>query len=147
MVLKTVRGGYDGKGVLVLSGEAGPGGEAASWFATAAAKGEALLAEERVAFTRELAVLVARSPSGQAAVWPVVETVQTDGICREVYAPAPGLRAERATAAQRIALDIAGALDVTGVLAVEMFDTPDAVSVNELAMRPHNSGHWTIDGP
>ena len=156
VVLKTVRGGYDGKGVLVLSGGPGPGGprpggpesggEAASWFAAARARGEALLAEERVAFTRELAVLVARSPSGQAAVWPVVETVQVDGVCREVYAPAPGLAPQRATAAQRIALDIAGALDVTGVLAVEMFDTPGGAVVNELAMRPHNSGHWTIDG-
>jgi 5-(carboxyamino)imidazole ribonucleotide synthase len=146
VVLKTVRGGYDGKGVLVLSEGPGQGGDAASWFAAAAARGEALLAEERVAFTRELAVLVARSPSGQVAVWPVVETVQVDGVCREVYAPAPGLAPERPTAAQRTALDIAGGLDVTGVLAVEMFDTPGGVVVNELAMRPHNSGHWTIDG-
>ncbi len=146
VVVKTVRGGYDGKGVLVYTGEAAQAGEAASWCAAAASRGQALLAEERVAFTRELAVLVARSPSGQAAVWPVVETVQVDGICREVYAPAPGLRPERATAAQRIALDIAGALDVVGVLAVEMFDTPGGAVVNELAMRPHNSGHWSIDG-
>ncbi len=146
VVLKTARGGYDGKGVLVWSGGAGPGDDAASWFGAAVARGEALLAEERVPFTRELAVLVARSPHGQAAVWPVVETVQVDGICREVYAPAPGLSDDHATAAQRIALDIAGALEVTGVLAVEMFDTPEGVLVNELAMRPHNSGHWSIDG-
>ena len=142
VVLKTVRGGYDGKGVLELQS----GDDAAAWFAAAAGRGQGLLAEERVEFTRELAVLVARSPTGQAAVWPVVETVQIDGVCREVYAPAPGLGDEQATRAQRIGLDIAGALDVTGVLAVEMFDTPGGVVVNELAMRPHNSGHWSIDG-
>jgi len=147
VVLKTARGGYDGKGVLVVGGGGSMGTEPAEpWFAAAASRGESLLAEEQVPFTRELAVLVARSPSGQAAVWPVVETVQVDGICREVYAPAPGLDDDQATRAQRIALDIAGALDVHGVLAVEMFDTPNGVLVNELAMRPHNSGHWTIDG-
>jgi 5-(carboxyamino)imidazole ribonucleotide synthase len=166
VVLKTTRGGYDGKGVRVLPsvatgavpgrsapGAAGTGGAGADgagaeeWLRRAAERGEPLLAEERVAFTRELAVLVARSPHGQAAVWPVVETVQVDGVCREVYAPAPGLGEDRALAAQRVALDIAGALDVTGVLAVEMFETADGdgLLVNELAMRPHNSGHWTID--
>ncbi len=96
-------------------------------------------------------MLVARSPMGQAAVWPVVETVQTDGICTEVVAPAPGLHPDLAARASSAALKIAGDLDVTGVLAVEMFEVrgadgrPDFL-VNELAMRPHNSGHWTIDG-
>ncbi|CAB4941334.1 unannotated protein [freshwater metagenome] len=104
------------------------------------------LAEERVAFTQELAAQVARSPSGQAVAYPVVRTVQTDGICTEVVSPAPGLSEEHATAAQAIALEIAGLLGVTGMLAVELFDTPDGVLVNELAMRPHNSGHWSIDG-
>src|SRR4029078_10446134 len=103
------------------------------------------MAEERVAFTRELAVLVARSPHGQAAVYPVVETVQVDGICREVLAPA-AIADDHALAAQGAALRIAEGLDVTGVFAVEMFDTPNGVLVNELAMRPHNSGHWTIEG-
>jgi 5-(carboxyamino)imidazole ribonucleotide synthase len=115
--------------------------EATDWFA----RGEALLAEERVAFTRELAVLVARSPHGQAAVYPVVETVQVDGICREVLAPA-AIAEDHALAAQQAALRIAEGLGVTGILAVEMFDTPGGVLVNELAMRPHNSGHWTIEG-
>jgi 5-(carboxyamino)imidazole ribonucleotide synthase len=110
-----------------------------------------LLAEARVPFVRELAALVARSPMGQAAVWPVVETVQTDGICTEVLAPAPGLTADLAARASAMALKIAGDLDVTGVLAVEMFEVTGSegradVMVNELAMRPHNSGHWTIDG-
>ncbi|WP_040155438.1 5-(carboxyamino)imidazole ribonucleotide synthase [Mobilicoccus massiliensis] len=146
VVLKTPRGGYDGKGVRLVAED---GVEATSdWFDRAAGAG--LLAEEAVDFTRELAVLVARSPSGQAAAWPVVETVQTDGICTEVIAPAPDLDDQLATVVTEAALRIAGELDVTGVMAVELFevagdDGPGYV-VNELAMRPHNSGHWTIDG-
>ncbi|HLK95806.1 MAG TPA: 5-(carboxyamino)imidazole ribonucleotide synthase [Nocardioidaceae bacterium] len=136
VIVKTPRGGYDGKGVWVV--DAGAGLPAA---------GGTLLAEERVDFARELAVLVARSPSGQSAVYPVVESVQRRGVCREVTAPAPGLDPDLAVAAQQVALGIAGALDVTGLLAVEMFETSDGrVLVNELAMRPHNTGHWTIDG-
>jgi 5-(carboxyamino)imidazole ribonucleotide synthase len=105
-----------------------------------------LIAEEYVAFDRELAVLVARAPSGQAAVYPVVQTVQVDGICREVLAPAPGLASARATEAQRLGIAIAAELGVTGLLAVELFETSSGLLVNELAMRPHNSGHWTIEG-
>lgn len=145
VVLKTPRGGYDGKGVRVVAHAE----EAADWFDRA--DGEPLLAEEKVDFTRELAVMVARSPSGQASVWPVVETVQVDGICTEVLAPAPGLSPDLAARLAADALQIAGELGVTGVMAVETFETraPDgsaAYVVNELAMRPHNSGHWTIDG-
>ena len=144
LVLKTPRGGYDGKGVLVVHDLA----DAAGWLARArGSDGSGLLAEELVPFRRELAALVARSPSGQAAAWPVVETVQVDGICREVVAPAPGLPEHVALAATDVALRIAGELGVVGVLAVELFETPDGrVLVNELAMRPHNSGHWTIEG-
>jgi 5-(carboxyamino)imidazole ribonucleotide synthase len=96
-------------------------------------------------------VLVARSPSGQAAVWPVVETVQTNSICTEVLAPAPDLDNGLAARLAADALRIAGELGVTGVMAVETFETRDAEGqptyvVNELAMRPHNSGHWSIDG-
>jgi 5-(carboxyamino)imidazole ribonucleotide synthase len=142
-VVKTTRGGYDGKGVLVVDDPA----QARDWLARAAAGGSGgLLVEERVGFVRELAVLVARSPSGQAAAWPVVESVQVDGVCREVTAPAPGLDPELAAEATRIGLRLAGELGVVGVLAVELFQTADGVLVNELAMRPHNSGHWTIDG-
>lgn len=143
VVAKTPTGGYDGKGVrLVSSAE-----ELSGWLETAAAKGERLLLEERVPFVRELAVLLARSPSGQAAAWPVVETVQTDSICTEVIAPAPGLGEEQARAATLVGLEIAATLDVTGVLAVELFELADgSVVVNELAMRPHNSGHWSMDG-
>ncbi|CAA9220751.1 MAG: N5-carboxyaminoimidazole ribonucleotide synthase [uncultured Blastococcus sp.] len=105
-----------------------------------------LLVEQRVPMLRELAVLVARSPFGQVAVWPVVETVQRDGINTEVLAPAPGLSGERSTAAQELAVRLADSLGVVGVMAVELFETADGVLVNELAMRPHNSGHWTIEG-
>jgi 5-(carboxyamino)imidazole ribonucleotide synthase len=143
VVLKAVSGGYDGKGVWVCSSA----DEAASVVATASERGVALLAEEHVPFRRELAALVARSPSQQGASYPVVETVQVDGICREVIAPAPGLHPVLAESAQQLALRIAAALDVVGLLAVELFETRSgALLVNELAMRPHNSGHWTMDG-
>ena len=96
---------------------------------------------------RELAALVARSPFGQGAAWPVVETVQQDGICVQVIAPAQDLSAELGSAAQQLALRLAAELGVVGVLAVELFETVDGrLMVNELAMRPHNSGHWTMDG-
>ena len=96
---------------------------------------------------RELSALVARSPFGQGAAWPVVETVQRDGICVLVIAPAPALPDEVGAAAQRLALSLAAELGVVGLLAVELFETVDGqLLVNELAMRPHNSGHWTMDG-
>jgi 5-(carboxyamino)imidazole ribonucleotide synthase len=139
VVLKAVRGGYDGKGVWVCSSPAE--------VADVMGHGLALLAEEFVPFRRELAALVACSPSGQGAAYPVVQTVQVDGICREVIAPAPGLSASVAESAQATALRIASSLGVTGLLAVELFETSDGrLLVNELAMRPHNSGHWTIEG-
>ncbi|MFT3874687.1 MAG: 5-(carboxyamino)imidazole ribonucleotide synthase [Nocardioides sp.] len=142
-VVKTTRGGYDGKGVWVVRSEE----ECAEPFATAERAAVQLLAEELVDFRRELSALVARSPSGQAAAYPVVESTQVDGICREVVAPAPDLAPDLAAQAQQIALTVAGALDVTGILAVELFETTDGrILVNELAMRPHNTGHWTQDG-
>jgi 5-(carboxyamino)imidazole ribonucleotide synthase len=139
LVLKAARGGYDGKGVWAVSSpeEAAP----------IVASGTALIAEARVPIVRELAAVVARSPYGQAAAWPVVETVQRDGICVEVLAPAPGLSPALAEQAQALALRIAGELGVVGVLAVELFETTSGeLLVNELAMRPHNSGHWSIEG-
>jgi 5-(carboxyamino)imidazole ribonucleotide synthase len=138
VVLKAVSGGYDGKGVWVC--------ETPAEAAEVLAHGLELIVEEYVAFERELAVLVARSPAGQAAVYPVVQTVQRDGICREVLAPAPGLTGGTATAAQRLGVEISAGLGVTGMLAVELFETSGGLLVNELAMRPHNSGHWTIEG-
>ncbi len=138
VVLKASTGGYDGKGVWVVEST----GDAADVLAS----GTSLLAEERVAIVRELAADVARSPFGQGAAWPVVETVQRDGINVEVIAPAPDLDDETAEYAQSLALRIAAELGVTGVLAVELFETADGLLVNELAMRPHNSAHWTIEG-
>jgi 5-(carboxyamino)imidazole ribonucleotide synthase len=140
-VLKTATGGYDGKGVRVVRNAA----DAADWFE--AADGQALLVEELVEFRRELAQLVARRPSGEIALWPVVESVQRDGVCAEVFAPAPDSAGRVADVAADIATTIAEALGVTGVLAVELFETTDErLLVNELAMRPHNTGHWSIDG-
>jgi len=138
VVLKAVSGGYDGKGVWVCA--------TPEQAAEVLGHGLDLMVEEHVTFERELAVLVARSPAGQGAVYPVVQTIQRDGICREVLAPAPGLAPAVASAAQRLGLVIAAGLGVTGMLAVELFETPGGLLVNELAMRPHNSGHWTIEG-
>jgi len=166
VIVKTPKGGYDGKGVRVVSSP----DEVADWLLDAARDTAArdaaasdgafrsgplvdgLLAEEKVDFARELALLVVRSPSGQAGAWPVVETVQTDGICTQVLAPAPDLDPRLAAVATHAGLRIAGELGVTGVMAVELFEVRDqqtgeaAYLVNELAMRPHNSGHWSIDG-
>ncbi len=134
VVLKAVRGGYDGRGVWVMSS---PEQEV---------PGTRLIVEERVPLRRELAALVARSPFGQVAAYPVVETVQQDGICVEVLAPAPGLDEALALQAEELAIRLATELGVVGLLAVELFDTEAGLLVNELAMRPHNSGHWTIEG-
>lgn len=139
VVLKTARGGYDGKGVWLVDST----DDVPALFDL----GVPILAEEKVDYARELAADVARSPHGQAVAYPVVESTQIDGVCREVTAPAPGLSADLSAQAQALALRIAGALQVTGHLAVEMFETADGrLLVNELAMRPHNSGHWTLDG-
>jgi 5-(carboxyamino)imidazole ribonucleotide synthase len=141
VVLKAVRGGYDGRGVWMLDGPD------PALLAQLLDAGTPLLVEAAVPMRRELAALVARSPFGQAAAWPVVETVQADGQCVQVLAPAPGLDPEVAVHAERLALRIAAELDVTGLLAVELFETVSGgLVVNELAMRPHNSGHWTIEG-
>ena len=142
-VLKTTRGGYDGKGVwTVRSAE-----ETVEAFTTAERSGVQVLAEELVDFRRELSALVARSPSGQVATWPVVASQQREGICKEVIAPAPDLDSDLAVAAEQIAIQVAAELGVVGVMAVELFETVDGrVLVNELAMRPHNTGHWTQDG-
>ncbi|HEV8570793.1 MAG TPA: 5-(carboxyamino)imidazole ribonucleotide synthase [Actinoplanes sp.] len=138
VVAKASHGGYDGRGVWVLSTPADADELVGS--------GTPLIVEERVPLLRELAVLVARSPFGQVAAYPVVETVQRDGICVEVLAPAPGLPETLAIEAQQLAIDLAHELGVVGLLAVELFETAGGIVVNELAMRPHNSGHWTIEG-
>ncbi|MDN5806060.1 MAG: 5-(carboxyamino)imidazole ribonucleotide synthase [Brevibacterium sp.] len=137
-ILKTPRGGYDGKGVRVIDTI----DEALTWLDEVGQ----LLAEEKVDFTRELAVMVGRSPMGQTAVWPVVETWQQNGVCKEAIAPAPGLASGKATEITEAVLTVAGALDVTGVMAMELFETAEGFLINEFAMRPHNTGHWTQDG-
>ncbi|MET9419120.1 5-(carboxyamino)imidazole ribonucleotide synthase [Streptomyces sp. NPDC006540] len=139
VILKTVRGGYDGKGVWLVRTEK----DAEAPFKA----GVPVLAEERVDFRRELAANIVRSPHGQAVAYPVVESQQVDGVCDTVIAPAPDLDADLAGQAQELALRIAQELGVVGHLAVELFETADGrILVNELAMRPHNSGHWTQDG-
>jgi 5-(carboxyamino)imidazole ribonucleotide synthase len=139
LVLKAITGGYDGKGVWMVDSLA----DAQPLLAS----DTPLLAEAKADIDFEIAAVVARSPFGQGAAWPVVETVQEQGICTEVIAPAPRLTAEQADGAQELALRIARELGVVGVLAVELFvERSGALLVNELAMRPHNSGHWTIEG-
>ncbi|MCR3722707.1 MULTISPECIES: 5-(carboxyamino)imidazole ribonucleotide synthase [Prauserella salsuginis group] len=142
-ILKAATGGYDGKGVWQLDSA----DEARAQIPELLDAGMSLLIEERVPMARELSALVARSPFGQGAAWPVVETVQSDGINTEVLAPAPGLSEAGTQRAQGLALRIAEQLDVAGVMAVELFETHEGgLVINELAMRPHNSGHWTMDG-
>lgn len=143
VVLKAIRGGYDGRGVWMLE----DGAAAAPVIGELLAQGVPLMVEQKVELRREVAALLARSPFGQAALYPLVETVQVDGICVEVLAPAPGLDEETSDAAATLALRLADTLGVVGLLAVELFETPDGhLVVNELAMRPHNCGHWSIDG-
>nr|WP_255509780.1 5-(carboxyamino)imidazole ribonucleotide synthase [Brachybacterium sp. FME24] len=139
LVVKTPRGGYDAHGVRVIESD----DQVDDWLAE---HGE-LLAEELVPFTRELSAQVARRPGGEALAYPVVHSVQKDGVCYEVVAPAPGLDPAAQQRIQQLALSIAEDLDVVGMLAVELFETEGgAVAVNELAMRPHNTGHWSMDG-
>lgn len=138
IVAKTPRGGYDGKGVAVITDAS----EVADWLAN----GPVLL-EELVDYARELAQLVARRPSGDIATWPVVETTQSGGVCAEVILPAPKASSRLIDVAAEIGRTIADGLGVTGVLAIEMFETTDErILINELAMRPHNSGHVTMEG-
>ncbi|WP_345499572.1 5-(carboxyamino)imidazole ribonucleotide synthase [Nocardia callitridis] len=143
VVLKAVRGGYDGRGVWMPESEE----VAAAIVKEQLEQGVSLLVEAKVDLRRELSAMVARSPFGQAATWPVVETVQRAGQCAVVIAPAPELSDDLATEAETLALNLARELGAVGAMAVELFETRDgALLVNELAMRPHNSGHWGMDG-
>lgn len=145
IVVKTPIGGYDGKGVRVVSSSE----QVSDWLAgpTLASLGGSLLVEQKVSFKRELAQLSARNPAGDFVSWPVVETRQKNGVCSEVLSPAPNISPEMSGEAVKIARLISESLGVTGNLAVEMFETAEGeLLVNELAMRPHNSGHFTIEG-
>ena len=159
VIAKTSRGGYDGKGVWKVSDAAGaaepfaalggPLGPTERGAVDAVVDGPevVIVAEEFIPFTRELSVLVVRRPGGESVVYPVSETVQDFGVCRETTTPAPGMDAEHSGRIQRFALRIAEELGVVGILAVELMERPDGEAVvNELAMRPHNTGHWSLDG-
>ncbi len=153
VVLKAVRGGYDGRGVWLIDGDADAALAVFDELRPESSLLEpvegvtVLMAEQKVPMARELSAMVARSPHGQGAAWPVVETVQRHGQCAVVLAPAPGLDDEVAQRAQQMALQLAEELGVVGDMAMELFETIDGeLVVNELAMRPHNSGHWTMDG-
>lgn len=146
IIAKTSRGGYDGKGVWKLDAPEQAQAPFAAKPDTSAGEEVVIVAEEFIDFTRELSAVVVRSPSGQAVAYPISETTQTDGVCVETITPAPGLSEHDAAELQAMGLRIAGELEVVGVLAVELMATNDKVVVNELAMRPHNTGHWSIDG-
>lgn len=142
-ILKTPIGGYDGKGVRVVRSIV----DAQDWLDNIDNFGGSLLAEEKVDFVRELAQLSARSVNSEFAAWPLVETRQVAGVCSVVIAPAPIASAEVLQLCENIARTIAEDLGVTGVLAVELFEARDGrILINELAMRPHNSGHFSIEG-
>jgi 5-(carboxyamino)imidazole ribonucleotide synthase len=138
LIAKAISGGYDGRGVWKINSQ----DELAEILKT----NPKLLIEELISFDSEIAVMVARSPHGQATSWSPTETVQEDGICTLTISPAQSITPELAERAQKLALDIAQEVGVVGVMAVEMFVKGEKIFINELAMRPHNSGHWTIDG-
>jgi 5-(carboxyamino)imidazole ribonucleotide synthase len=138
VIAKSISGGYDGRGVWKVNSE--------SELAVILLENPKLLVEELIDFDFEISVMVARSPHGQAATWAPTQTVQSDGICTMAIAPAPDLSESLGQQAQQIALSIAAEIKLVGVMAVEMFVKGDQLFINELAMRPHNSGHWTIDG-
>ena len=138
VIAKAISGGYDGRGVWKVSSE--------SELAEILTHTSPLLIEELIDFDSEIAVIVARSPHGQATSWAPVETVQEDGICTLTITPAQCISTEMAERAQKMVLEIAQLVGVVGVMAVEMFVKGDQLFINELAMRPHNSGHWSIEG-
>jgi 5-(carboxyamino)imidazole ribonucleotide synthase len=138
VILKSISGGYDGRGVRLVSTEAEANQAIADWGSA--------LAEEFIEFDRELSIMIARSPHNQVSTWVVTETVQSDGICTETISPAPALTDATAFSAQQIAMSIAEQIGLIGVMAVELFDVGGTLLINEIALRPHNSGHWTIEG-
>lgn len=143
LCVKATRGGYDGHGVWFP----GTRSELEQLVAQLLEAGTPLMVEEKVDLMRELSILGARNPAGEFAHWAITETVQTDGICVEAAAPAPGLSNEHIAEIEHIGKTVMGELQVTGVLAVELFQTSSGdILINELAMRPHNTGHWTQDG-
>lgn len=140
-VVKTPIGGYDGRGVRVASSAS----DVADWLDSLDRYGGSLLAEQKISFKKELSQLSARNESGDFVAWPLVQTIQKNGVCSEVIAPAPFVKSQ--LAATDIAKAVAEGLNVTGVMAVELFENEAGnLLINELAMRPHNSGHFSIEG-
>ncbi|MFT8395702.1 5-(carboxyamino)imidazole ribonucleotide synthase [Propionibacterium sp.] len=147
IIAKESRGGYDGHGVWRIDGPDDCGEPFQESLEVSAGERVEIIGEEFVDFTRELSVIVARTPEGECVSYPVSETVQEHGICVETTTPAPGIGPDRQDEIQRLGRDIASALGVVGLLAVELMERRDGeVVINELAMRPHNTGHWSIDG-
>jgi 5-(carboxyamino)imidazole ribonucleotide synthase len=143
VVVKTARGGYDGRGVWICS-------DAAELDALLAELSSAdalpeLVVEEHLDLDCELAVIVATAPDGGSIAYPVTETIQVAGICRETIVPAR-VEPEVAAEATKVALAAARVVGAVGLCAVELFVAGGSVTVNEVATRPHNSGHWTIEG-
>jgi 5-(carboxyamino)imidazole ribonucleotide synthase len=138
VMIKAARGGYDGKGVWPVADAA----EAAAVLAGVAGR---IVVEELLPFDAELAVMVARRPSGASAAWPAVETAQVGGVCREVLVPGR-LHADVLEAASALGQKVAEIAGGVGVMAVELFWSGGRLLVNEVATRPHNSGHWTMEG-
>ena len=139
LIAKSISGGYDGRGVFVVE-------DLAELKSLRERIGANLLIEEKLSFDYEIAVMVARSPHGQAATWAPTLTVQRDGICTQTITPVPDLSDRLSTEVAHIALKIAQGIDLVGVMAVEIFVVGDHLIINELALRPHNSGHWSIEG-
>ena len=138
VIAKSISGGYDGRGVWKVN--------SSQELSDLLKNSPKLLIEELIDFDYEIAVMVARSPHSQATSWVPTQTIQSDGICTITISPAPLMSNEMSEKAQQIALDVAAEVKLIGVMAVEMFVKGDDIFINELAMRPHNSGHWTIDG-
>jgi 5-(carboxyamino)imidazole ribonucleotide synthase len=138
VMAKAISGGYDGRGVWKISHR--------DMLDKVMENNPHLLIEEFIEFDSEVAVMVARSPHGQVSTWAVTQTVQKDGICTRTVAPAQGISNTVAEKSASLAIDIAQRVGLIGVMAVEFFVKGEAVYINELAMRPHNSGHWTIEG-
>jgi 5-(carboxyamino)imidazole ribonucleotide synthase len=138
VMVKAARGGYDGKGVWPVADRS----EAASVLAGVAGQ---IVVEELLPLQAELAVMVARRPSGASAAWPAVETAQVGGVCREVLVPGR-IDADVLDAASALGQKVAEIAAGVGVMAVELFWSGGRLLVNEVATRPHNSGHWTMEG-
>ena len=139
LIAKSISGGYDGRGVFQIADQL-------ALDALHKEIGKTILLEENLAFDFEIAIMVARSPHGQASTWAPTLTVQENGICTQTVTPIPNFSRARAAQTVQIALQIAQGIDLVGVMAVEIFVVGDQLIINELALRPHNSGHWSIQG-